>query len=195
MIITIREASKEINLEARKHPSLPILCLEDGSIIRYAHPQERCRKRTFGTLTGDGYMAVNLGGKKHYVHRLIAEAFLPNPEGKPTVDHWNRNRSDNRVVNLHFATESEQAENREFVLNRAKVKTRAKEDLATYTRERRKFVRENGHGYGRCAVIDDEAHRKSRERNARYRERHPERLKQIHHNHYLKMRSINESRS
>ena len=35
-------------------------------------------------------------------------AFLPNPENKPTIDHLNRNRKDNRVENLRWATHSEQ---------------------------------------------------------------------------------------
>ena len=45
--------------------------------------------------------------KRYGVHRLVAEAFIPNPKGKPQVNHINRNRKNNNVNNLEWATGSE----------------------------------------------------------------------------------------
>lgn len=54
-----------------------------------------------------GYAAVNLNRKWRKVHRLVAEAFVPNPSNKREVNHINGNNLDNRAENLEWVTPSE----------------------------------------------------------------------------------------
>lgn len=62
----------------------------------------------------DGYFWVNLMNKNVKVHRALGQAYIPNPENKPTIDHINRNKQDNRLCNLRWATHKEQNANKSF---------------------------------------------------------------------------------
>ena len=58
-----------------------------------------------------GYMRVNLmlQDKRHHlkVHRLVAQAFVPNPDRKPQVNHKDGNNRNNSFTNLEWVTDAE----------------------------------------------------------------------------------------
>lgn len=60
------------------------------------------------TLKKDGYLKVKLnkeGEHKHFlVHRLVAQAFIPNPDNLPSVNHKDENKTNNSVENLEWCT-------------------------------------------------------------------------------------------
>ena len=57
-----------------------------------------------------GYYYVEIRGQKQRVHRLVALAFLENPENKPVVHHKDNNTLNNNVENLAYATYAENAQ-------------------------------------------------------------------------------------
>lgn len=62
------------------------------------------------SLRGRGYEAINLhkDGKQHqkYIHRLVAEAFIDNPDNLPCVNHKDENKTNNQVSNLEWCSYS-----------------------------------------------------------------------------------------
>lgn len=49
-------------------------------------------------------LATNGVSKTHTVHRIVATAWIPNPENKPQIDHWDNNKKNNAVSNLSWVT-------------------------------------------------------------------------------------------
>ena len=56
------------------------------------------------TLNNRGYYSVGIKRKTFMVHRLVALAFLPNPENKPFVNHIDGNKLNNHIDNLEWCT-------------------------------------------------------------------------------------------
>lgn len=77
------------------------------------------QRRRYLTPSQDtyGYMRVTLSAngisKPISVHRLVAKAFMPNPEGKPEVDHTDNDTNNNHIRNLQWCTPSENSLKRE----------------------------------------------------------------------------------
>ena len=90
------------------------------------------------SLSKDGYIKVHLWknckGKVLAVHRLVAEAFLPNPDNKPEIDHINTIKTDNTVflnedgsinyekTNLRWVTKKENMNNPLTIKDLSKIR-------------------------------------------------------------------------
>lgn len=88
--------------------------LDHNSIIPANGPSARCIRagRVLKPSTDyKGYLRVRLytpeGPRNVRVHRIVAEAFIPNPDNKPQINHINGVKTDNSVKNLEWVTQSE----------------------------------------------------------------------------------------
>lgn len=87
--------------------------------VRSFHDRHKGKEKILATvLNRDGYLYLTLSKDKkqkaYYVHRLVAEAFLQNPNNLPDVNHKNidnlsssDNKADNRVENLEWITDKD----------------------------------------------------------------------------------------
>lgn len=96
----------------------------DRVIINKRNFPVRKRGRILRPGKKNGYLHVALAkngyASHHYVHRIVALAFIPNPKGCLEIDHANTLRDDNRIENLRWVTHSENMNN---VLSVAKSKS------------------------------------------------------------------------
>lgn len=70
------------------------------SLDRYDKRGWKIKGKIMNPQYRNGYLRIGLSGSKYLmcsVHRLVAEAFLPNPDNKPHINHINTVRDDNRV--------------------------------------------------------------------------------------------------
>lgn len=90
---------------------------ESGTII---NKNTSCIKIGTSNNTGKGYLCVDLykngKRKRFYIHRLVAETFIPNPENKPYINHIDGNPKNNNVSNLEWCTPLENVEHASKVL-------------------------------------------------------------------------------
>jgi hypothetical protein len=82
-----------------------------GKVASLNYNSTKQRKLLVPQKCTNGYFFVMLSRnhkqKMKYIHRLVAEAFVPNPNGLPQVNHLNENKRDNRTENLQWVSARE----------------------------------------------------------------------------------------
>ena len=66
----------------------------------------KTNKELIGDLNHKGYKRVSIDYKKQFIHRLVALAFIPNPNNYPQVNHIDCNKLNNHVENLEWCNNS-----------------------------------------------------------------------------------------
>ena len=85
---------------------------KDGNVYSIVHDAHRRKRQLRAYPNESGYMKVNLYDvtgkcKKKYIHRLVAEAFVPNPDNLPVVNHIDCDKANNHVNNLEWCTQKD----------------------------------------------------------------------------------------
>lgn len=108
---------------------------DNGAVISYKSGRESIM---IGSLDKNKYRQVGLsnesGRRLISEHRLVATLFIPNPDGKPEVNHKNGDKLDNRVENLEWVTHRENALHATYVLGKdvtSMIKHRGEHHAAT----------------------------------------------------------------
>ena len=91
----------------KPHPTqTDYLITEEGDVYsRKFGKLKKMKQRT------ERYKAINLWNngkeKAHYVHRLVAETYIPNPDNLPEVNHKDEDKTNNNVANLEWSTHAD----------------------------------------------------------------------------------------
>jgi hypothetical protein len=102
------EIKKEIKEEWGNHSNFPKYKISNLGNIKRISAKNLMKLGDTKTYIEVGLVDKNKS-KCVKVHRLVAEVFIPNPENKPTVNHKDANKYNNKVSNLEWATCKEQA--------------------------------------------------------------------------------------
>lgn len=110
-----KDKVKEYNIreveEDEEYKEIPGYPNYEASNLGYIRVKETKQNKKFSKdINGYDNVKLTKSGKStnFFVHQIIAKTFLKNEENKPTVNHKNKIRDDNRAINLEWATQTEQ---------------------------------------------------------------------------------------
>lgn len=85
-----------------------------------------------------GYSLVGVGKNLSLLHRIVAKAFIPNPDNKPCIDHIDGNKDNNSIENLRWVTAKENNNNPVSLIRKQhSEETKSKMRIAQQLRRKR----------------------------------------------------------
>ena len=87
---------------------------DNYSISNFGNVRNDKTNRILKKSKSNGYLVIGLENKQFRVHRLVAFAFIPNPDNKEYVDHIDGNKINNHILNLRWASCQENNRNQKM---------------------------------------------------------------------------------
>ena len=103
------EVWKEIDYLPREETESRYFVSNYGSVISLCRNKPIILQPFLCGGCGSQYYYVSIGGNDYRINRLVAQAFIPNPDNKPIVHHKDHNKLNNHYSNLEWATPQENA--------------------------------------------------------------------------------------
>jgi len=118
----------------------------DGRIIN-----KRWKREVKPRPNDKGYLRVCIAGKFRFVHRMVAEKYVPNPDNKPQVNHIDGNKLNNSADNLEWVTNME---NRQHAIKHGLNSYGEKCSFAILDEEKVRFIRSHKNEYKQQELAD-----------------------------------------
>src|SRR5699024_7870718 len=83
---------------------------EQGRCYSVSKKTGNVRILSYHINTTNNYPMVSVTGKHYYLHRLMAESFIPNPDNLPVINHLNGDKQDYSIPNLVWTTQQDNAQ-------------------------------------------------------------------------------------
>lgn len=118
-----------------------MLTIDDYEITRDGQVVNKTNGRVLKPQpNGKGYLRVSISKKLQFVHRLVAEKYIPNPDNLPQVNHKDGNKLNNNVENLEWVSNSE---NRKHAVDTGLHPSGERCSYAKLTEKDVKYIREH----------------------------------------------------
>lgn len=107
---SVENALSNINEEWREIPKEFIDNNEKYYVSNLGKLKSDKGRITYGFVRGNKYLHVTVKNKQYFLHRLVAQTFLKNPENKPFINHIDCDKKNAKLSNLEWTTSSENAQ-------------------------------------------------------------------------------------
>jgi hypothetical protein len=143
----LNKKRKEVKMEKLiEYKGIKYIVSTDGKVFSTSNKgRGKYHKEIKQRLNNDGYLCVTVGDSKNRtrerVHRLVALAFIENPNNLPEVDHIDNDKTNNNITNLQWISSFDNKSKIPYQ-TRSECRRNERNGMATFTVQEIKDIRE-----------------------------------------------------